>query len=142
MCCSWCYRFQKCPKMRYIKNVDINEEQIGHLPYVFTLEWNVVKKYYETYCNPIYASTVMPLLAQIILTIGFQCHLLGMFPWMCSYFLVGCCCYKSPFITRSSLFHDSFYSFITLAHYVVGVPSLPLVPIASLLKLQKGPKLL
>ena len=66
--------------MRYIKNVDINEEKIGHLPYVFTLEQNVVNRYYETYYNPIYASIVMPLLAQIILTIGFHYHLLGMFP--------------------------------------------------------------
>ena len=66
--------------MRYIKNVDINEEQIGHLPYAFTLEQNVVNMYYETYYNLIYASIVMPLLAQIILTIGFHYHLLGMFP--------------------------------------------------------------
>ena len=66
--------------MRYIKNVDINEEQNGHLTYVFTLERNVVNKYYETYYNPIYSSTVMPLLAQIILTTGFHYHHLGMFP--------------------------------------------------------------
>ena len=66
--------------MRYIKIVDINEEQIGYLPYVFTLEGNVVNIYYETYYNPIYASKFMPLLAQIILTTGFHYHFLGMFP--------------------------------------------------------------
>ena len=66
--------------MWYTKNVDINEEQIGHLPYVFMLERNVVNMYYETYYNPMYASTVMPLLAQIILTTGFHHHILGMSP--------------------------------------------------------------
>ena len=47
--------------MRPLKNLDIHEEQIGYLPYVFTLERNVVDRYYETYYNPIYASTVIPL---------------------------------------------------------------------------------
>ena len=54
--------------MRPLKNLDIHEEQIGYLPYVFTLERNVVDRYYETYYNPIYASTVMPLLVQVMFT--------------------------------------------------------------------------